>query len=368
MKHPDCIIIGAGIIGLMSALELAQSGIQVLLIERETAGKESSWAGGGILSPLYPWRGPEILKELTDFSQSIYPQLATSLYQRTGTDPEWWQSGMVLFSIDDQESAEEWARNKEYRLESLDIHQLRDIEPSVAISNCIDAFHIPEISQIRNPRLISALLKNLKLLGVEILEKTEVKKINVKANKQLSIETRNKNYSSGITIICNGAWGSKLLPELEVRPVRGQMLCYQAPAGYLMHILLKNSIYIIPRRDGHILVGSTIEETGFDKRVTETARKQLSSAAEELLPGICEFPLAGHWSGLRPATRSGIPYICAHPDIQGLYLNTGHYRNGILFAPGSAKLLADLVCDREPIINPDPFLYESVTTAHPALI
>ena len=346
INKADCIVIGGGLVGMFTARELSRNGMQVTVIERGRAGRECSWAGGGILSPLYPWREPAALTEMIMFCQKEYPLLAQALKEDTGIDPEWWQSGILLLEVQDTDLATAWAVAAQSMLEMVTVEQLKVMEPPVK-SHDGNAIHLPEVGQIRNSRLIPAMQKHLIKIGVAFLEHTEVRRIRLHNNTVQSVATTQGEYSAAITIIANGAWGTDLLPALAIRPVRGQMICYQATPGYIRHILLKNSIYIIPRRDGHILVGSTVEDTGFDKGTTETARTFLAEAAEAMLPGIKQFPVIGHWSGLRPATQTGLPYICRHPEINGLYLNIGHHRNGILLAPGSARLLADIIIKRD---------------------
>jgi glycine oxidase len=295
------------------------------------------------------------------FCQREYPLLAQALQEDTGIDPEWRQSGIVLLEAQDTEQAAAWAVTSQSILEILSVEQLKVMEPSVN-GHIGNAMHIPAVGQIRNSRLIPALQEHLINLGVAFLEHTEVRRIKLHNNTVQAIETTKGEYTAAITIIANGAWGSELLPALAIRPVRGQMICYQATPAYLSHILLKNNIYIIPRRDGHILVGSTVEEAGFNKGTTETARTFLSGAAEAILPGIKQFPVIGHWSGLRPATQTGLPYICGHPEINGLYLNIGHHRNGILLAPGSARLLADIIFERSTAVPSAAFQFPPETS------
>lgn len=337
----DSVVIGGGLIGMMTARELCIAGQKVAILESKTVGSESSWAGGGILSPLYPWRETAELSDLTHWSQQFYPVLADELYEASGIDPEWERSGMKILSTEEQDKALDWAKNHKVLIE--------------LINN--DDLWLPDVAQVRNPLLISALKKHLEQTGVEIHEYTTVEKIRICDRQVKSVETTRGEYTSAVTVIANGAWGAELMPELAVRPVRGQMICYQATPGFVSPIIMKKGIYIIPRRDGHILVGSTIEEVGFDKGITDEARKRLSESAEDILPGINQFPVVGHWSGLRPATRGNTPYISGHPGVEGLYLNIGHHRNGILHAPGSARLLADIILKREPEISADVFQF-----------
>lgn len=342
-KNFDSLVIGGGLIGLMTARELGIAGHKVALFESKSVGSESSRAGGGILSPLYPWREPAELSELTLWSQLNYPCLTEILHQTTGIDPEWNRCGMkILAAGAEQEQALEWAEENKVSLEYDADEQ---------------SLWLRDVAQIRNPLLISALKKDLESTGIEIRENTVVTRIRVSGHNIEAIETTDGEFAADMAVIASGAWSSDLLPDLAIRPVRGQMICYQAPPGFINHILMKNGIYLIPRRDGSVLVGSTIEEVGYDKGITDEAKTHFMQAAEEMLPGISRFPVIGHWSGLRPAASRNIPYIGPHPAAEDLYVNTGHHRNGILHAPGSARLLADIILKREPVISPEVFQY-----------
>lgn len=354
----DSIVIGAGLAGLMTARELMLSGQKVALYEAGSVGGECSWAGGGILSPLYPWRELAILSELTVVSQRLYPEISHELFEKTGIDPEWQQCGMLLLNVDDSDDVQSWVLKNQYPIELLNEDQLHR-NFNVRVRNSGTALWLPKVAQVRNPRLIRALKSYLLQAGVDIFEKTRVNRLRTRGGKLQEIETARGNVSVPVVVLSAGAWSCDLLPAINIRPVRGQMLCYQAPRDYLTHILLKDNIYAIPRRDGHILVGSTVEEVGYDKTITTEARMFLAEAAEKLLPEINQFPLVTQWSGLRPATTSGIPYISAHPEIEGLYLNTGHFRNGILFASGAARLLADIILDRNPVVERNIFQFEA---------
>ena len=348
----DCVVIGAGVVGMMCARELSENGLKIALFDKGRAGMESSWAGGGILSPLYPWRESETLQPLINLSQEMYPALAGQLRETTGIDPEWLQCGMLVFGMDrdEQASAVDWASKRNQKTELLNETALGQLHPATRQSSN-DALFLPSVAQIRNPFLSEALKRDLESRGVAIYEYTSVERIRTTAGILQSVTTSQGDFRTGLAVTAMGAWNSDLIPALDIRPVRGQMLCYQAPADLISSIFLHQGTYIIPRKDGHLLVGSTLEEVGFNKNTSEDAARQLSSNAVRILPAIERFPLVRHWAGLRPATRSGLPCICAHPDIKGLYLNVGHYRNGILLAPGSAQLLADIVMDRETSID-----------------
>jgi len=131
--------------------------------------------------------------------------------------------------------------------------------------------------------------------------------------------------------------------NLNIKPMRGQILLYQIPQNSLEHIVYNNGFYLVPRRDGHLLAGSTLEDVGFDPRTTEEVKIELQAKAEAIMPSLKDAPVIQHWSGLRPGTPDNLPTISAHPSIENLYLNTGHFRYGLTMAPESARRIADLI-------------------------
>ncbi|MNR09214.1 Glycine oxidase [compost metagenome] len=160
-------------------------------------------------------------------------------------------------------------------------------------------------------------------------------------------------------VLTAGAWSGDLLRplglELPVEPVKGQMILYKCAEDFLPSMVLAKGRYAIPRRDGHILVGSTLEHAGYDKTPTGEALESLKASAVELLPALADATPVAHWAGLRPGSPEGIPYIGEVPGYAGLWLNCGHYRNGLVLAPASCQLFADLLLGREPIIDPAPY-------------
>ncbi len=360
LKH-DCIVVGAGLLGMFTARELASAGLAVLLVDRQQCGQESSWAGGGILSPLYPWRYPEPVTRLAAWSQCHYQEIAASLTERTGIDPQWRRSGMLLVDLEDELEAESWAKQYAITMQPLMAEALRQYEPTLS-RRCQRAVFFPDVAQVRNPRLIKALRKELDLLGVQVLEQVEVSGLQLTTaggrQQVQGVEAGHASYTAEKVVVCGGAWTQQILSGLNLRigikPVRGQMVMFKAHPDLVRHIILVEDCYLIPRQDGRILAGSTLEQAGFDKTPTEQAEKVLVRHALELVPALSDFPLEAHWAGLRPGTdNNGIPYISAVESVSGLYVNTGHFRNGVVLAPASARLLADIMLGRPPIVEPD---------------
>lgn len=351
------VIVGAGINGLLVARELSLAGKDVLVLEKGKVGQESSWAGGGILSPLYPWRYPESVNQMAEFGQTAYPALAEEL--RPFLDAECLRSGLLILDTDEQNQALAWASKKATRnLQIVDSAELQSIQPGVAQLND-RAIWMPDIGQVRNPRLVEALRLELQDRGVQFRENTEVSGFAVKAGQITGVQAADETISCDTVIVCGGAWTASLLAstglKIPVEPVKGQILLFRAEPGLLSRMLMNRGRYLIPRKDGHILAGSTLEKAGFDKTTSEAARDDLFEAACEILPALRDVPVETQWAGLRPGSPDGVPFIGKHLAIQGLYINAGQYRNGLIMAPGSTRLLSDLVLGRPPLVDPAPY-------------
>ncbi|MGA7982678.1 MAG: glycine oxidase ThiO [Chromatiaceae bacterium] len=355
------LVVGGGIIGLLTARELVGAGADVTLVEMGETGRESSWAGGGIISPLYPWHYAESVNRLASWSQREYPELCAELFQETGTDAEHIRSGLLILDQEEQEAALSWAAANHARIDSLDGAALRDKEPGLGPQPSM-ALLMPEIAQIRSPRLTKALRQSIEK-RVDVREQEEVVELLVDVGRVTGVKTRLGAIQADRVVVCTGAWTAKLLERLggkpDIQPVRGQMILFYATPGQVHHIALYHERYVIPRRDGRVLVGSTLEHTGFAKVTTAEAKEELYRSAVEIFPFLKRTPIEDHWAGLRPGSPSGIPYIGAYPGFEGLYINAGHFRNGLVTGPASARLVADIMLDRNPIMDPAPYALDA---------
>jgi glycine oxidase len=357
-RSVDCVIVGGGLLGLLTALFLGREGLSVAVLEKGAVCRESSWAGGGIVSPLVPWQYPDAVSELVRWSQQYYPLLTAELLERTGIDPEWLQSGLLMAdcSLDAEISA--WSSRFRSRVLAVGTEELQELEPLLSPAVGVSLL-LPDVAQLRNPRLCQALVAYLGMQGVTIHEGVAVSGLDVSQGDIRGVTTSTGTIAAGRVIIAGGAWSGQILagygPELPVSPVRGQMIQFQTPPGMLRHIVLRDGYYLVPRRDGLVLAGSTLEYVGFNKETTVAARELLAEQALELVPALSGSEIVRHWSGLRPGSPTGVPYICEHPEISGLYLNTGHFRNGVVMAPASAQLLADCLLGRDSFTAFEPY-------------
>lgn len=321
------VIVGAGAVGCLSALALAGQGRRVTLVDRGALGAESSWAGGGILFPLLPWKYAEAVNRLALAGAAAYPELCAALHRDTGIDPEYRRSGMLVAACPGNANGLTWCR-----------------EHGVDAEMRGEDLWLPGVGQARNPRLMQALRLRLLQAGVELHEQTELLPLDAGLKALTSWRSSDgRSFEADAFVVTAGAWSAQLLgahaPATEIKPMRGQMLLFRLPPETLPCIVYQDDFYLIPRRDGHLLAGSTVEDVGFDKSTTSEAETNLRERAARLLPALATAPLLKHWSGLRPGSPDNIPVIDRHPVITNLFLNSGHFRYGVTMAPASAELL-----------------------------
>lgn len=353
LLQPDFLIIGAGAVGLSTALELSARGASVTVMDQGKAGGESTWAGAGILSPLLPWQYGDAVNRLATYSLDLFPAWIDGLRALSGVDPEFRRSGMLVLSPGEDDAAMAWCRQHAWPCARL--------RSDAFLPDCPGqpAFWLPDVAQVRNPRLIRALRGALGVRGVVLQEGIRVQGLDVVSGRVASVVTDQGRVACGACIVAAGA-ASARIPGLEflaerVFPVRGQMLLYKLPAGTLAPVVYHAGHYLVPRSDGHLLVGSTLEQTGFDKSTTPAARTELKDFAERLLPVLRDMEPIGHWSGLRPGSPDNIPLVCRSADHDNLYFNTGHFRYGVTMAPGAASLLAAIIAGEAVAIPPDAY-------------
>jgi glycine oxidase len=358
----DVLVVGAGVAGMLSAIELQQRGCSVRLLDAGVARQPASWAGGGILSPLFPWRYPDAMTPLTLNARRDYGLWRDRILAAGGADPELLDGGMLVLEPGDDEQALLWAGRHDVRLEQISAARHM---PWLADR---PALWLPEIARIRNPRLLKGLERLRQRAGIELVR-----------DQAVSIEQDFAGVrvltSSGVVqaadklLLTAGAWTAGLLPlplRQSIFPVRGQMLLYRPTVPFPDTVLLSPAGYLIPRADGLLLAGSTVEPGIDDSIPTEQALAQLKQMAEQLWPALQGVTPVAQWAGIRPGANRPLPLIGELPGSEGhIWINSGHFRNGLVCAPASAALVADLVCGLEPGMDPAPYSVSGSSSSPP---
>lgn len=342
---------------MLTARELQSVGMAVTLIEQSNTGRESSWAGGGIVSPLYPWRYDASITALATWSQDYYPRLGDMLIKEGSIDPEYTRNGLLILEPTDTVAAIHWSKQFKQSLQVIDRQSILECEPMMQ-TDAKEAVWMADVAQIRNPRLTKSLYQSISR-NITIHQQTKATELLIRNGRIRGIKTESGSLYADNVVICAGAWAGELLQGLasppSIEPVLGQMIIFRHRPGSISRIVLHNDRYIIPRRDGRVLVGSTLEYRGFNKTTTEQAKKELMQFALTLFPALGKADIEHHWAGLRPGSPNGIPYIGPIPEVAGLFINAGHFRNGVVLGLASSHLIADIMLERPPIILPSPY-------------
>ena len=365
---PDCCIVGGGVIGLSIARELAGRGRSVTVVGHDTLRKSASWAAAGIFpaqprDTLTDYNGTPI-ERLTQYSDRLHEQWTKSLLEETGIDNGFRRCGSLAVATTEETASQIQADEKKWKRlrvkhESLSPTDLSDIEPvlhSTVITRQVrKAFYLPDETQVRPPRHLAALRSACLTRGVEILDGHHVQNFEFDSSRIVAINTEDQN--STLQSICAdqfciaaGAWSEQLLLKLDIelptKPWRGQILLHKIEPGVLRHIINFGSglDYIIPRDDGHLLIGSTIEDVGFDSSTTPSSLYRINKIAGEILPDVIANEPVASWAGLRPGSPDGLPTVGRIPSADNAWLATGHYRSGFHLSTGTARLVSDSMC------------------------
>jgi glycine oxidase len=360
-KQADVVIIGGGVIGLSVARALARRNVpNVILIERASLGAEASSAAAGMLAPQAEADCADEFFDLACRSRNMYAGFAATLQEETGIDVELDTTGTLYLALTEHDQNEidhryDWQRRAGLAVEKLSAEEARELEPRIS-ENVRAALKFPFDVQVENRRLISALAAANEKLGVHLITGTTVESLRITRGRTDGVETSRGFVSTSHVVVAGGAWTSyiggldKALPNLRIEPVRGQMICCEANPPIARHVIYSPRGYVVPRRDGRLLAGSTTEQAGFDKRVTVSGVHSILSHALEISAEFSRLPLIGTWAGLRPRANDNLPVLGPCAEIKGLFCATGHYRNGILLAPITGELIAGSIVDN--VISP----------------
>ena len=348
MKTWDVIIIGGGIIGLSLSIALRKRGATVLVVERGEPGREASHAAGGMLVDC-PLETPPALQPLATASARMYPEFAHEVQLESGMTVDLRDFGTIVFPP--QEHVHE---HSGFTAASLSPAALSELEPALADSTH-PAFYLKERSI--DPRaLTAATAKAAKKRTVDFSSGDAVTSVDVSGGRATGVTTTKTSFLASKVVNCAGCWSGQISPSrLPTRPVKGQMLCLvMHPRNLLKHVIRTPDVYLIPRSDGRLLVGATVEEAGFDKRTDPPTIQRLHGAGLKLVPKLADAKILEDWAGLRPGTPDNLPILGA-TEIPGYYVATGHFRDGILLAPITAQVMADVIESHKPEYDLLPF-------------
>ncbi len=341
----DVIVVGAGVIGCAVARELASRGSRIVVFDAREAGAGATRASAGVLAPYIEAPGDGPLHALTVRSLGLYDEFIASVARDNGPPVEYRRCGTLEVATDDASAARlsalgEWARSTGIEAEWVDGSEARRLEP--ALGAIQGGLLVPSHGYVRAGQLTQALLEAARRHGAAFLSGTAVDAIVCDRDEVIASCGSEKHRAPSI-VLAAGSWSGSLAPETGVKPVRGQLVQLRWVGPPITRILWSDACYIVPWIDGTVLVGATVEDVGFDERVTLCGVHQLLSAARALLPAAGEATFVEARAGLRPATPTGLPIIGRSADHPSLVFATGHYRNGILLAPLTARLVADLL-------------------------
>lgn len=352
VTNSDVLIIGAGVIGLSIARELRKKSVaKITVVDKGQAGHEASWAAAGMLAPQGETDRIDDFYRLCAEARNMYPRFAAELKDETDIDIELDRRGTLYLAFTDHDAAEirsrfTWQRSAGLTVEALTAEECRNAEPLISES-VREGLFLPNDWQVENRKLIAALVEFARRNDIEVIENIRIK--NLSANGD-AISEDGRTFSAGQVTVATGAWtslikiGEKPLPG-NVKPIRGQMICYKQATRKFERVICSPRGYIVPRTDGRILAGATVEDVGFDSANTDEGLKMLRKNAEEISPFLEYIEIADQWAGLRPFAADGSPVLGPQSQGENIFIATAHYRNGILLAPITAKIVAEAIVD-----------------------
>ncbi len=363
----DVLVVGGGVVGLSVALRMRQAGLSVRVLERGICGREASWAGAGVLSPGSVAKEDDPRAALRRASTDRFESFCAELRELSGIWAEYERCGCLdLITDENQEAAaaRELAAARADRLDSarvsrLDGRDLHAFEPELS-RRVRSALRVRDAAQVRNPRLLAALLQACLRLGVDVRTQVDVRDFVLRAGRVCGVDAADSRYVSRWVVLAAGAWSSQISARLQglvdVHPVRGQIVLLEHSPRLFRPIIEHGKCYLVCRNDGYVVVGATEEpEAGFEKRTTAGAVQKLLGLAASFVPRLADATFVRAWSGLRPASHDGRPYLGPVDGLDGLLAATGHYRAGLTLAPITADLLTQFVTTGTTELSFEPF-------------
>jgi glycine oxidase len=348
----DVVIIGGGVMGLTTAWELAKAGAAVTVVDQSALGREASWAGAGLLPPGHRGDPNDPLAPLLKRATELWPVISDELKQETGIDngflpcPE---LQILAASQSVEREMREWTVNG-VRAEAISERGMRELEPALA-QGLGDGYVLPDGMQVRNPWHLEALEAASWNRGVRFCANERVIGFDRAGERVRAVQTAERAIAGDQFVVTGGAWSGEILKgagiELEIEPVRGQMVLFRLPKRVLSHTVEIGKQYVVPRSDGRVLVGSTEEWVGFVKENTEPAVRGLIAFARRLAPVLADAEVEQTWAGFRPHARRGQPYIGRVPRCENLFVAAGHFRAGLHLSPVTGRIVSQMLRGEE---------------------
>jgi glycine oxidase len=357
----DTVVVGGGVIGLALARELSSRGCDVVVVERGRTGEEASSAAAGLLSAQSDAESPSPFFDLARKSRDFYPEWTALLEEETGIDVGWRRTGVLRLGAPESLERFAWQLEAGLPLERVEAPEIARRSAGRAAPGLRHGLFFPEDAVVDNRSLVWALRRSLDRRGVAVLEDVPATRFLVEAGRCRGVETTIGPIRSDSVVDSAGAWANfdAALPfGIPVEPVRGQIVELTDKEPFPI-VLASEDVYLVPRSNGRILIGATVERAGFRKEVTAGGVHSLLAAALVLAPTLEGARMTCAWAGLRPGTPDGFPIIGESP-VSGLFLATGHFRNGILLAPLTAVLVADMLtrvtAEHPSLFSPERFV------------
>lgn len=364
MSDRRVVIIGGGIIGCLTAWFLHRFGATPIVVERGKMGRESSWAGAGILCPIYPWLYPDAFTHLLEASLAMYPAMRDELEAETGLSVEWSRSGLMIPFLPSDNSthktaALDWSTRFGWQVEDLDSGRVRQEEP-LLVDDVEGALLWRDVGQVRNPRLLRAVRRVLELRRTDIREQAECVGLVEQGGCVCGVRLASgEEIEADAVLLAAGSWNGELSRRLglslPVQPVKGQIVLLRDEPGRMRHIIKHDRAYFVPRADGRILVGASMENVGFKRGTSVKAIHNLLAAVIRIVPELEQAEVEHQWMGFRPGSPDGMPFLGPVRNKPGLWVAAGHYRNGVALAPITADLMSRWMLGEEPSLAVDAF-------------
>lgn len=357
MTAPDLVVVGGGVIGCAVTWSLAREGISVSLLERDDLAARASGSAAGMLLGIGEGERGDFFRAWAHRSLGLFPALCAELRERSGIDPEFEPCGALY--VTDSEDTERALRDKAQRFagqgaEWLDDRALRYAEPQAA-PGLRGALWGPKEAHVRSPLLARAYATAAAELGARIECGVTVTGLRRRGARVHGVDTDRGPREAGGVVVCAGAWTPETARvPLPIEPVRGQILFLDNARPPLRTIVFGDDVYLVPKRDASVVVGATVERVGFDCRVTAGGIASLLDTAGRIAPALSGSRFRSAWAGLRPTTPDGLPAVGPAPGCEGLWLAAGHHRNGVLLAPVTGELVADLILGKAPAFDAAP--------------